>query len=87
MLFVEHMPTITTFSQVTDPEIFTSSWTRENALIGKDREQLHVDLPARLNGPLAWSGETFGDVEKAVINLTESDVEEIGRAIQGFKGM
>jgi hypothetical protein len=40
--------------------------------------------PTRLEGPLVWSGDSFGDEDEYVYYLTEEDKAEIGRALEYF---
>jgi hypothetical protein len=40
--------------------------------------------PTRLEGPLVWSGDSFGNEDEYVYYLTEEDKAEIGRALEYF---
>lgn len=43
-------------------------------------------FPTQLSSELAWTKGTFLDESSYIYNLTESDLEEINKALNRFKG-
>jgi hypothetical protein len=45
-----------------------------------------INLPKRLEGPMAWEGSRFADNEASyILNLTDEDVIEVNTALSAFQ--
>jgi hypothetical protein len=42
--------------------------------------------PKTLNVPMAWSGSQFKHESEYILTLSESEVQEVEKALQSFKG-
>jgi hypothetical protein len=62
---------------------------RVKASLANDNREREVPQgwPVKLEGPLAWTKDTFQDESEYVYQLTEQDKEEILVALAYFKGL
>jgi hypothetical protein len=65
----------------------------DHNLLPLDQESQHngnrqppAGFPATIEGPMAWSGDYNGELDRYIVDLDGDDVAEVEEALESFKG-